>query len=288
MKKGKISKTILSTVFILLIIASIGFYVADIIINGTPPEENLFKMLVACFISMGGLCRLLIRGRRRKDLHFYESQYADQIKNAFADSRFYKNKLLCAIRLYNENNIRKAVKYLVSLKPVCKTRDDVYAVGLFLALSLTDMDYFTDAIEQYKELINMNVTSSTIYGNLGSLYSSIGNYDEAIANMRLSIQNDEKNPSPYNNLANLYFNNRDFEKAKEYAKKALEINHKFRQSAALLALVYSLENDSKNAEKYTHIAVSCGEDPKRIKNAVEHYKATLYDESDDEESSDDN
>ena len=79
-----------------------------------------------------------------------------------------------------------------------------------------------------------------------------------------------------------------FEKAKEYAKKALEINHKFRQSAALLALVYSLENDSDNAEKYTHIAVSCGEDPKRIKNAVEHYKATLYDESDDEESSDDN
>ena len=99
-------------------------------------------------------------------------------------------------------------------------------------------------------------------------------YNDAIAALRLSIQNDEKNPYPYNNLAKLYFDTYDFENAKRYAKMALEINHKFRQPATLLAIVYTLEDDKENAEKYSHIALTSGETPERLKTAIEHYKAS--------------
>ena len=129
-----------------------------------------------------------------------------------------------------------------------------------------------DAIIVYNALLNMNIYSTTIYGNLGSLYSNLGNYDDAIACLRLAIQNDEKNPAPYNNLAKLYFDTYDFENAKGYALKALKINHKFRQSASMLAIIYSLENDKENAGKYFHIAISSGEDPSRLQRAIKQYQ----------------
>ena len=67
---------------------------------------------------------------------------------------------------------------------------------------------------------------------------------------------------------------------------ALDVNHKFRQSATLLAIIFSLENDSVNAQKYSHIALSSGEDPDRLKKAIEHYKASMSQkDTDDEEQS---
>ena len=248
MKKAKIIKIILTVILIALIAASLAFYFVDIIVNKTPPTTNLFKALAVVFLCCGSLVRLcVVKGRR--SLAYYESQYFDHIGNAFANYPSHKQKLLRAVRLYNEDKLGDALKYLSDLKPLCKERDDLYAVGLFTGLVFTDMGYKEDAIYVYQALLNMNIASSTIYGNLGSLYSGMGNYNDAIATLRLSIQNDEKNPAPYNNLAQLYFDTYDFENAKEYALKALQINHKFRPSASLLAIIYSLEDDKENAKK---------------------------------------
>ncbi len=261
-------------VLIVLMMATVALYVVDIILNNTPPSENLFKALAVIFASAAALVRLLAnKGRRR--LEFYESQYSEYIEGAFADAPLHRKKLLCAIRLYNEDNYNKALKYLLQLKPVCKGREDWYAVGLFTGLVLTDVGLKKDAVIVYDTLIGMNITSSTIYGNLGNLYSSMGHYDDAISTLRLAIQNDEKNPAPYNNLANLYFDTYDFENAKRYALQALDVNHKFRQSASLLAIIYSLENDKENAEKYFHIAISSGENPAKLQQTINRYRAEL-------------
>ena len=189
----------------------------------------------------------------------------------------HRKKLLCAVRLYNEDKYRKAIKYLTELQSCCDHTDDYYAVGLFLGLALTDMGHESAAVEVYNSLLRMGITSTTIYGNLGSLHSSLGNYDDAIACMHLSIQNDEKNPAPYNNLAKLYFDTYDLENAKTYAMKALEINHKLRQSATLLAIIYTLEGDAENAKKYSHISVASGEDPDRLQAVIAHYMTTKCD-----------
>ncbi|MBQ8719664.1 MAG: tetratricopeptide repeat protein [Clostridia bacterium] len=270
MKKGNLAKIIAATILILLIIASITLYVVDIIINQTPPTENLFKALAAIFICSGSLVRIFVR-RGRRSLEYYESAYANDINGAFESSVLNRKKLLCALRLYNEDNLGKALKYLGELRPACQTREDVYAVGLFTGIVFTDMGYDNDAIAIYKQMIQMNVTSATIYGNLGSIYSSRGDYEDAIANMRLAIQNDEKNPASYNNLAKLYFDTFDLENAKKYALQALNINHKMRQPASLLAIIYSIEGDTANAEKYSHISVASGESPDRLNTAIQRY-----------------
>ena len=275
MSKNKIIKLICAAILILLIIACIGFYIADIVINDSAPTENLFKALAVIFICCGSLIRIFYQ-KGRRNLAFYDSQYREFTSIAFIDAPAHKKKLLRALRLYNEDNFEKSLNLLSSLKPVCKSRDDLYTVGLFTALVLTDMRLEDDAIIIYNALINMNITSSTIYGNLGSLYSSKGSYDEAISNLHLAIQNDESNPAPYSNLAKLYFDKHDFDIAERYALKALDVNFKFRQAASLLAIIYSLEGDTDRAEKYTHIAITNGENPNKLKNAIEYYREEKY------------
>lgn len=270
MTKAKIIRTIIALALISLTLVAVGLYVYGIAVNNEPPTKNLFRMLATICVCISGLIKIK-NGGRRQSLKFYEIQFKEQIKDAFKDS-FLKNKLLCAIRLYNENKLRKALKYLTELRPECKSNDDIYAVNLFLALTLTDCGLREEAVKVYMELVDLGITTTTVYGNLGSLHSALGNFNDAVTYSRLSIQNDEKNPAPYNNLAKLYFDNFDFENAKRYAHQALEINHKFRQSASLLAIIYSLEEDEENAEKYTHVAIASGETQERISAALQHYK----------------
>lgn len=270
MKKSNITKIILIDILVALIIISVGFYVVDVIINNTPPTKNLFKALAVVFICCASLIRLL-SSRRRRSLTSYESAYQEHIKDAFADRPFYKKKLLCAIRLYNEDRYDKAIKYLLDLQEVSRTRDDIYAVGLMLGLTLTDMGCYNDAIRIYNALIQKNITSSTIYGNLGHVHSVLGNFRDAISYIQLAIQNDVNNPAHYNNLAKLYFDIFDFENAKIYALKALQINHKIYQASTLLAIMYMIEDDKANAEKYSHMAIVGGRDPAELNEIIAKY-----------------
>ena len=288
MKKNKALKIILTAVFICLIALTIAFYVFDIVKNDSPPSKNIFRTLALIFALLAGIVRVQTIGGKRRSLDYYKAQYAEHLEGAFEDSFLNQKKLLRAVRLYNEGNNTKALKYLAQLKPVCQTRDDVYAVGLFIALTLTDMRLENEAAEIYKQMISMNVVSTTVYGNLGHIYASLGNYDDATTYLRLAIEADDKNPVPYSNLAKMYFDTYDFENAKNYALDALEINHKFRQPATLLAIIYSLEKDIPNADKYSLIATSNGESPERLKAAIDHYKASMTEnENSDTEDSDD-
>lgn len=275
MKKG-----IIIAILAVLIIAVVGVYVFDIVRNDTEPTKHLFSALAAVVLCIGGMIRACVPLGKRKSLSFYESQYTDVLKNAFSNSPFNRKKLLCAIRLYNEDNFDKALKYLGQLQPECKEKDDFEAVGIFLALIFTDTECYEDAATIYGQLIDMGITSSRIYSNLGHVHSQMGNKGEAIANLRLAIQNDPKNAYTYNNLASLYFDTYDFERAKRYAKEALDINHKLRQSASLLAIIYALEENAEEQKKYTHIALSCGEKLETLQNAIAHFKVNAVPEED--------
>ncbi len=278
MKKQKLIRIILTVVLIALLAFGVGLYVVEITTKGVDPIKNLPKLLSIVAVCIVGILRLYLGGgARRRGLGYYERQYEEYLKNAFSEHPMHRKKLLCAVRLYNEDKYRKAIKYLTELQSCCDHTDDYYAVGLFLGLVLTDMGNESAAVEVYNSLLRMGITSTTIYGNLGSLHSSLGNYDDAIACMHLSIQNDEKNPAPYNNLAKLYFDTYDFENAKTYAMKALEINHKMRQSATLLAIIHTLEGDAENAKKYSHIALASGESPERLQATIARYMAMKRD-----------
>ena len=270
MRQSNVIKIVLLIILIILMIVTLGFYIADLIINNTPPQKNLFRTLAIVFMCLASTIRLWTN-KGRRNLVSYESAYQKHIKDAFADRPFYKKKLLCAIRLYDEGKCDKAIKYLLELKSVSQTQDDIYAVGLITGLALTEAECYNEAIHVYNSLIEMDITSSTVYGNLGNIHLTLGNHQDAISYIHLAIQNDESNPAPYNNLASLYFETSDFENAKIYAEKALQINYKMYQASTLLAIIYTLEGDKANAEKYSHMAIASGRPAAELNEVIEHY-----------------
>ena len=185
MRRSNVIKNILVIILIVLIIATLGFYFSDLFINNTPPQKNLFRTLAIVFVCLASIIRLWFN-KERINLVSYESAYQKHIKDAFADRPFYRKKLLCAIRLYDEGKCDKAIKYLLELKRVSQTRDDIYAVGLITGLALTEAECYNEAIHVYNSLIEMDITSSTVYGNLGNIYLTLGNHQDAISYIHLS------------------------------------------------------------------------------------------------------
>ena len=274
MSKGKIIRGVLAAVLILLIVGSVASYIVEVVVYDTPVTERLFRMLATVFVCLGAIVKLFggdSAGGRT--LAFYEKSYKEHLEGAFSDSPDLRKKLLRAVKLYSENKLDRAANSLFDLKPHCQKKEDIYSVGLFIGLTLTEMNLLIEARCEYERLVAMNITSATIYGNLGYVNKALGNHEEAIANMRLAIQNDANNPTSYNNLAQLFFEKYDFESAKRFALKALDVDRSFKAPATLLAIIYSLEDDIKGFRKYSHIAVSNGETPERLKAAVDHFKA---------------
>ena len=235
------------------------------------PTENLTRVAVIIAGLIITLLRLRV-SRPRRTLDYYEAQYQKELKSAFADSVFDRKKLLCAVRLYNEDNFRKAAKYLVQLQPKCRRPDDYYAVGVFLALIYTDIGLYDQAVMMYHHLIGLNLASTTVYGNMGYVYSMMGDDEKTLDCYRAALDIDPRNAYAQHNIAKFYFDKHDFESAAENAKKALELDSKMRQSASLLAIIYALDENKAEAEKYFHLAITCGEKPDDLKNAIEMFR----------------
>lgn len=271
MKKKKIIRIVLTVIMIGLGLTVLGLYVGDLIINNTPPTQNLARTLILFIGSIFSVVRLWMKNGRRT-LSFFNAHYADQLRGAFSYDPKLRKKLLRALRIYNEDNFGKALDRLLELKPLCRTQDDLHAVGLFTGVVLTDMGHTQEAIAVYQTLIQQNAACPTVFGNLGLLYSQLGHTEDAISTMKMAIDFDPKNAASYNNLANFYFDIYDFENAKAYALKALEVNYKTYQAAALLAIIYALEEDKENKDKYFHMALAGGQNPAALKNAILRYK----------------
>ena len=263
-------KILLRIILVLLIMAIIAFYVYDLAWNHTPPTKNLFRTVSVVCICLAGLLRT--RGPGRKSLKFYDLQFQEVLRDAFTTQPFWRNKLLCAVRLYNENKLNKAMKYLTELKPLCQTGADHYAINLFAALCLTDMGLYDQAERVYRQLINMGLEDSRMYSNMGHVQMQADHVAKALQSDERALEYDSSNAFAYNNIAQAHFQMFEFAEAVPFALKALEINPKMQQPATLLAIIYALENKQADAEKYFHIAVCSGKNPQELQEAIEYFR----------------
>ncbi len=269
MKKNK-KQIIVCAIIVLFILGLIGFYIYEVAYLKKPYDENLFRMIaIVC-----GLIATLIRctrGVRRNNLDFYESAYEKDIRYAFKDNPVARKKLLCAIRLYNENNFKKSVKYLAQLRSEIRNEHDAQAVYLFAAMCHSDSGLNKDAIQIYYELLKVVPSNTTAHNNLGHLYLLEGDYDMALQHLDKAIECDPYDNFAYINKANFYFKQHDLDNAATYAEKALELKNNDDNSSGLLAIIYALKNDEEKREKYFHIAITNGKNPDDLKAAIEYY-----------------
>ena len=263
-------KIVIRVILILLLLGIIGLYAYDVYKHKTFVTDNLLKMIAAACTCIAALIRASSGGRI--SLSVYEKRFEDSVKTAFTDRSALRKKLLCAVRLYDENRFQKALKYLAHLKKEARKTDEHYAVNLFTALCFTDMHLYEHAEQIYMQLVQTRIADSRIFSNLGSVQMKQGAHEEAIKSYEYALDYDINNAFAHNNVAQAYFKLHEFKKAIPYAEGALAINPKMHQASALLAIIYALQSDTDLAEKYFHMAISSGRDPKELRDAIAYYR----------------
>ena len=261
----------------LAMLGVLGYYLYEVLVLKIPYKEHLFRALALFFALCGTLVKMNYVSR--KSLPFYEKAYAQEIGYAFNNNQFLRKKLLCACRLYDESNYRKAMKYFVQLYREAELDRDRIPILLFIALCYTDCGLYANAISTYYEMLKIEPNNSRVHSNIGYVYVADGDFDMALQHYTKAIECDDGNYFAYANRANCYFRKNEYDMAITDAEKALEIKNNGIEAAGLLAIIYAILDDAENKKKYFRIAVSSGKNPEELKEAIEYY---LVEKEDDE------
>lgn len=213
-------------------------------------------------IILAGLILTLVKliTRSGGSNKIYEKAYAKEIGSAFSrpDTKKYKNKLLSALALYNDNNYPAALKTLEKLEKVCNTADDFSAVLLFKALCYTDSGSPRAAVAEYETLLKYNEKNSQAWSNLGILQKKLGKSSEAMKCYENAVKYDQTNAYAYNNLAQAYLSDCEWEKVIEPAQKALELKNNLYQADTALTVAYYALGKTDESKKHFEHAVANG------------------------------
>ncbi len=270
MKKGKIIGCIIVA---LAMVSVIALYVYEVVFLKKPYTENLTKFLAIFVGLIGTMVKLFAGNSRRRPLEFYSKEYDEDIRYAFKDNKIARKKLLCAIRLYNENNYKKAIKYFTQLTKDIRNEHDAYAVYVFAAICFSECGIHNEAIKIYYQLLEYMPSNATVHNNLSHEHMEDGNFDLAMQHINESLRIDPYSHTTYINKANCYFYQNMIDETIENALKALSLKNNDTNSSSLLAVAYTLKDDKANAQKYFQIAVNNGKNAKDLKEAIEFFTA---------------
>ena len=258
----------------ILCVAVIAFGIYDVFFQGNNSPSDIFRIVVI----MAGLAmswvKLFRPGRRgTRNLEFYRQSYADIVDNTFVKDEKSFKLLLKSTKYFNENKHKKALAILDELWRKCRTSRETTAVLILSALIKEDMGDIGGAVADYEKLLRFDGTYARAWSNLGLIYSDNGDYQKAIEYYKSAITYAPNDAVYQNNIANAYFRLGEYDLAIEHAEKSLAANGRTYQAATLLSMVYATLGDDELCKKYFSIAVTNGQDPERIKAAIEKQKA---------------
>ncbi len=268
MKRKKINIAF-SILVVVAMIGLIGFYVYEVVYKKIPYDTNLYRMLAVVFGLLATLVR--INKGRRKTLAIYEKAYENEIGYAFKNKPIQRKKLLCACRLFDESNYKKALKYLFQLLNECEFDRDTIPVLLFIALCYEDAGCIDDAISGYYELLKVDPDNAQVHNNLGGLFIKYGDFESALKHYNKSIEIMPDYYYAYVSRANYYFRTEEYDNAIDDAKKALELKNNGVEAASLLTIIYALMDDEENKKKYYHLSITSGKHPQDLNEAVNYF-----------------
>lgn len=267
-KDDTMKLTIIRVIAALLIVAAIGLYAYGVLVNGDKPTDNLLRTVI---IALSGMSALMKTFPKRRPLNQFAAAFAKELGNAFADDTRKRERLLEAVRLFDEDKNRAALKILDDLRPDARTRDEIYAVGLFTALCQRDLGLTAAAIATYEDTAAKGAETSQLYSNLGILYGET-DPEKAFSSYMKAIKLDPQNAMPHNNVAALMLRLGEYDGAAQAAANAVEINPNQHQAWTTLAIVTAIQKDEERSEKCVRKAVECGQDEAALRGAIAHYK----------------
>ena len=104
--------------------------------------------------------------------------------------------------------------------------ETLFKMGYVLAQQNRD----DEALERYKEALELDKNNTYIHQAMASLYRKMGEFASARNHLNTSLEIDENNPITYYNYGNLLVDMQRLEEAKEMYKKALSLDKDFKEA----------------------------------------------------------
>ncbi len=112
--------------------------------------------------------------------------------------------------------------------------DDTYALPWnSLGETYAQLDRQNEAIEAYQQAITRNPDYVLAWKNLGDVYKALDRYDEAIRAYQRAIELNKSYPWPYHHLGEIYEEQGDLERAIDHYQQAID-RHESREHKAVL------------------------------------------------------
>jgi len=137
-----------------------------------------------------------------------------------ADEAMQKGDLQKALAIYSEANIKSP-----------KDAETLFKMGYVLA----EQERYDEAIEYYKEALELDSNNTYIHQAMASLYRKMGEFASARNHLNASLDINDKNPITYYNYGNLLVDMDHLDEAKEMYKKAIELDGDFKEAKEELA-----------------------------------------------------
>jgi len=132
-----------------------------------------------------------------------------------ADEAMDKGDLQKALAIYSEANIKEP-----------KNSETLFKMGY----TLTQQNRDDEALEYYKEALELDPNNTYIHQAMASLYRKMGEYASSRNHLNKSLEIDSTNPITYYNYGNLLVDMKHFDEAKEMYEKAIKLNPDFEEA----------------------------------------------------------
>jgi len=143
-----------------------------------------------------------------------------------ADEAMDKGDLQKALAIYSEANIKEP-----------KNSQTLFKMGYTLAQQNRD----DEALQYYKEALELDLNNTYIYQAMASLYRKMGEYESAKNHLEQSLKIGATNPITYYNYGNLLVDMKHFDEAKAMYEKAIQLNPDFEEAKEELEKIGSGE-----------------------------------------------
>lgn len=144
-----------------------------------------------------------------------------------------------------------------ALQIATRIQDNWFEAECFNALALikSSTERIDEAIDAYKQALQLAPDQIFVWNNLGNLCAKIGRNDEAMVAFRKALEGNSRDPIAWNGLANLHFGLGYADDAIAAFRKAIQYSPTFAQPWNGLADVYASIGRTDEALKCYHKAI---------------------------------
>lgn len=175
------------------------------------------------------------RGKVRYGLEQYDLARADflEAKDRDPDNADILYYLGKAYEQYSEVDVNARNYYEQALE----LRPDFVAVRVELGTMYSDLAMYDEALEQFTEAIRLDPTNDVAFNNRGFAYDRMGEYRRAVADYTIAIAYDPTDPVSYLNRGSTYYDIDEYQRSVD-------------------DLTFVIENDPENHVAYNNRALS--------------------------------